>query len=54
MKLKAQLMDEQAMKRALMRMAHEIAEKNKGVENIRLVGILRRERRSQKSSGTIS
>ena len=42
MKLKAQIMDEQAMKRALMRISHEIAEKNKGVENIRLVGILRR------------
>ena len=42
MKLKAQLMDEQAMKRALMRMAHKNTKKNKGVENIRLVGILRR------------
>ena len=42
MKLKAQIMDEQAMRRALMRISHEIAEKNKGVENIRLVGILRR------------
>lgn len=35
-------MDEAAMKRALMRIAHEIAEKNKGVENVRLVGIRRR------------
>ena len=35
-------MDEEAMKRALMRIAHEIAEKNKGVENVRLVGIKRR------------
>ena len=42
MKLKAQIMDEQAMRRALRRISHEIAEKNKGVENIRLVGILRR------------
>ena len=42
MKLKAQIMDEQAMRRALMRISHEIAEKNKGVENIRLAGILRR------------
>ena len=42
MKIKAQIMDEQAMNRALMRLAHEIAEKNKGVENVRLVGIKRR------------
>ena len=42
MKLKAQLMDEAAMNRALMRISHEIAEKNKGVENIVLVGIRRR------------
>lgn len=32
MKLKSQLMDEAAMNRALMRISHEIAEKNKGVE----------------------
>lgn len=42
MKLKAQLMDEAAMNRAIMRISHEIVEKNKGAENIRLVGILRR------------
>lgn len=42
MKLKAQLMDEQAMRRALMRIAHEIVEKNSGVENLCLAGILRR------------
>ena len=42
MKLKSQLMDEPALKRALMRISHEIVEKNKGVENVRLVGILRR------------
>ena len=42
MKLKAQIMDEAAMNRALMRISHEIAEKNKGVENIVLVGIRRR------------
>ena len=42
MKLKSQLMDEAAMNRALMRISHEIAEKNKGVENIVLVGIRRR------------
>ncbi|MBR5741450.1 MAG: bifunctional pyr operon transcriptional regulator/uracil phosphoribosyltransferase PyrR [Firmicutes bacterium] len=39
---KANIMDESAMNRALMRIAHEIAEKNKGLENICLVGIRRR------------
>ena len=42
MKLKARLMDEAAMMRALMRISHEICEKNKGVENVMLVGIKRR------------
>lgn len=42
MKLKAKLMDEAAMNRALMRISHEIIEKNKGVENVVLVGIRRR------------
>ena len=42
MKLKAQIMDEAALNRALMRISHEIAEKNKGVENVVLVGIRRR------------
>ena len=42
MKLKAQLMDEQAMNRALMRISHEIAERNKGAENLALAGIQRR------------
>ena len=42
MKIKARLMDEAAMNRALMRISHEIVEKNKGAENICLVGILRR------------
>src|SRR5690606_28633627 len=40
--LKSNLMDEMAMKRALKRIAHEIIEKNKGIENISLVGIKRR------------
>ncbi|HQA49256.1 MAG TPA: bifunctional pyr operon transcriptional regulator/uracil phosphoribosyltransferase PyrR [Syntrophomonadaceae bacterium] len=39
---KHKLMDEVAMKRALTRIAHEIIEKNKGVENVALVGIQRR------------
>lgn len=41
-KLKAQIMDEAAVDRALKRISHEIAEKNKGVENVVLVGIRRR------------
>lgn len=36
---KAKIMDEKAMQRALMRISHEIVEKNKGVENIALIGI---------------
>ncbi len=42
MKLKARLLDDAAMSRALMRISHEITEKNKGVENVVLVGIRRR------------
>lgn len=36
---KKTIMDSQAMRRALVRVAHEIVEKNKGVENVVLVGI---------------
>lgn len=42
MKQKSQLMDEQALKRALMRISHEIIENNKGVDNLILIGIRRR------------
>ena len=42
MKLKSQIMDEASVKRALMRISHEIIERNKGVENVVLVGIRRR------------
>ena len=42
MRTKAQLMDAAAMGRALMRISHEIAEKNRGVDNVVLVGIRRR------------
>ena len=42
MRLKAQILDEAAVGRALMRISHEIAEKNKGAENVVLVGIRRR------------
>ena len=41
-KIKAQIMDEKAMNRALTRIAHEIIERNKGVSNVVLVGIQRR------------
>lgn len=40
--LKAQIMDGQAMSRALTRVAHEIIERNEGASHIALVGIVRR------------
>ena len=42
MVFKAQLMDERAMQRALTRIAHEIVERNKGTENLVLIGVRRR------------
>ena len=42
MKIKARLMDEPAVRRALMRIAHEIIEKNEGSEGLILVGVKRR------------
>ena len=39
MEFKAEIMDEAAIKRSLVRIAHEIIEKNKGTDNIALVGI---------------
>ena len=36
---KARIMDEDAIRRALVRIAHEILERNKGVEQLALVGI---------------
>ena len=33
------IMDADAMRRAIVRIAHEIIERNKGVENVVLVGI---------------
>lgn len=39
MKEKALILDEKAMERAITRIAHEILEKNKGVEEVALVGI---------------
>ena len=42
MKEKAKILDKDAIARALMRIAHEILEKNKGTENLCLVGIRNR------------
>ena len=42
MKLKAQIMDEAALGRALLRISHEINEHNRGVDNVVLVGVRRR------------
>ncbi len=36
---KAKILDEKAMTRAITRLSHEIIEKNKGVENVVLIGI---------------
>ena len=42
MALKALLMDEKAMQRAITRISHEIIERNDGCENLMIVGIRRR------------
>lgn len=42
MKLKAKLMDDAAMSRALTRIAHEIIERNNGLDDVVLVGIYTR------------
>lgn len=42
MKLKANILDEKAIKRSLIRISHEIIERNKGVQDVVLVGIKRR------------
>ncbi len=39
MNTKALIMDEKAIERAIVRIAHEIIEKNKGIDNIVLIGI---------------
>ena len=39
---KAKIMDESSIMRAITRIAHEIIEKNKGIENLALIGIQRR------------
>lgn len=42
MKMKSKLMDEAAVRRALMRISHEIIEKNEGSDNLLLIGVKRR------------
>lgn len=42
MKLKAEILDEKAVRRTLTRISHEIIEKNKGIEDVVLIGIKRR------------
>lgn len=42
MQLKAEIMDESAVQRSLIRIAHEIIEKNKGTDNLVFLGIKRR------------
>ncbi|CAM2802485.1 bifunctional pyr operon transcriptional regulator/uracil phosphoribosyltransferase PyrR [Hathewaya histolytica] len=42
MTLKAEILDQKGINRTLTRIAHEIIEKNKGVENLVLIGIKRR------------
>jgi pyrimidine operon attenuation protein/uracil phosphoribosyltransferase len=42
MEEKVSIMDQTAINRALVRISHEIIEKNKGVENLALIGIRRR------------
>jgi pyrimidine operon attenuation protein/uracil phosphoribosyltransferase len=42
MKEKAKILDKDTLNRTLMRIAHEILERNKGTENLRLVGIRNR------------
>lgn len=42
MEIKSRLMDESGMRRALMRISHEITERNRGTEGLVLIGIRRR------------
>lgn len=39
---KTQILDDEGIRRALTRIAHEIIEKNKGIENVVIIGIRRR------------
>ena len=42
MKNQSEIMDKAAIRRALTRISHEIIEKNKGIDNLALIGIQRR------------
>ena len=42
MRFKAAIMNEEGMRRALIRIGHEVIERNRGAENLALVGIQRR------------
>ena len=42
MKKKAEIMDRNAVNRALTRISHEIIERNKGIEDLFIIGIRRR------------
>ncbi|MFO7612054.1 MAG: bifunctional pyr operon transcriptional regulator/uracil phosphoribosyltransferase, partial [Clostridia bacterium] len=42
MKQQSEIMDGAAIRRALTRISHEIIERNKGIENLALIGIQRR------------
>lgn len=42
MREKAQIMSEDDIRRALVRISHEIAERNRGVENLVIIGVARR------------
>ncbi len=42
MKFKTKILDEMAIKRSLVRITHEIIERNKGVDNLCLLGVKRR------------
>ncbi len=42
MKIKATLLEESAIRRSLMRIAHEIIERNKGADNLCIIGVKRR------------
>lgn len=42
MKKKAEIMDREAINRALTRISHEIIERNKGIDNLFIIGIRRR------------
>lgn len=42
MQVKSVLMDDQGIRRAITRIAHEIIERNKGIEDVALIGVQRR------------